>query len=101
MRKALLGLSALALASALAACGPGEPENNVAVEDVNAMMNLDELPPGENVANEAVEAPATETPPAAQPAPAKPAPAKPKPKPAEPKAPASECLPEHRAAGHC
>lgn len=37
-------------------------------------------------------------------APAKPAPAKPaqaKPKPAEPKAPTPECLPEHRAAGHC
>ncbi len=37
-------------------------------------------------------------------APAKPAPAKPtpaKPKPAEPSAPAPDCLPEHRAAGHC
>ncbi|HEY0628212.1 MAG TPA: DUF305 domain-containing protein [Sphingomicrobium sp.] len=42
---------------------------------------------------------------AAKPAPAKPAPAPAKPKPAEkstePKAPASDCAPEHRAAGHC
>ena len=40
----------------------------------------------------------------AKPAPAKPTPAPPMPKPAEsaePKAPASTCLPEHRAAGHC
>ena len=42
--------------------------------------------------------------PAAKPATTKPAPAKPttaETKPAEPKAPASDCPPEHRAAGHC
>lgn len=101
MRKALVGLGALTLASALAACSTDEPKNNVAAEDVNAMMNVDELPPAENGANEAAEAPAAEAPPAAQPAPAKPAPAPEKPKAAEPKAPTPECLPEHRAAGHC
>lgn len=115
MRKSQLGLGAVAaLALTLAACGgTDEPENNIAAEDVNAMANLEEMPPAEPVANVAVEETVTEArqsePTATKPAPAKPAPAKPKstpatPKPepaAEPKAPDPTCAPEHRAAGHC
>jgi hypothetical protein len=95
----------------LSACGTGEPANNVVDEDLNAMMNLDEPPQVENRTEESVETPATEAAPMekAKPAPAEPAPAKPKPaepksagpKPVEPKAPATDCPPEHRAAGHC
>lgn len=111
MRKVVLGFSAAALALSLAACGgTDQPENNIAAEDLNAMGNLEELPPAEPPANAVVETPAAaEKAPAAKPAPvnpgpAKPAPAKPKPaepKAAEPKAPDPNCLPEHRAAGHC
>ena len=111
MRKVVLGFSAAALALSLAACGgTDQPANNNAAEDLNAMTNLEELPPAEPTANAVVEAPAAgEKAPAAKPAPEKPAPAKPapaKPKPAEPKAaepkaPDPSCLPEHRAAGHC
>jgi len=99
MRKAFYCMSALALVSAVAACGTDEPENNVAVEDVNAMMNLEDVPPAGNAANEAVGPAATEEAPASKPSPPKPAP--PKPKPAEPEASTPECSPEHRAAGHC
>ena len=111
MRKIVLGFSAAALALSLAACGgTDQPENNIAAEDLNAMTNLEELPPVEPTTNAAVETPAAEEKaPASKPAPEKPAPAKPapaKPKPAEPaaaepKAPDPSCLPEHRAAGHC
>ena len=111
MRKVVLGFSAAALALSLAACGgTDQPENKIAAEDMNAMANLEELPPAEPPANAVVETPtAEEKAPAAKPgpekpAPEKPAPAKPKPaepKAAEPKAPDPSCLPEHRAAGHC
>ena len=116
MRKIVLGFSAAALALSLAACGgTDQPENNIAAEDLNAMTNLEELPPAAPTANAVVETPAPEEKaPAAKPAPEesapanlapeKPAPAKPKaaePKTAEPKAPDPNCLPEHHAAGHC
>lgn len=114
MRKVVLGLSAAALALSLAACGgTDQPENDIAADDLNAMKNLEELPPVTPAANVAVQETVNEArqsePAAAKPAPAKPAPAKPKPtsaKPnpepaAEPKAPDTTCLPEHRAAGHC
>ena len=110
MRKVVLGFSAAALALSLAACGgTDQPENNLAAEDLNAMTNLEELPPVAPAANAVVETPAAEEKAAAKPVPEKPAPAKPapaKPKPAEPeaaepKAPDPSCLPEHRAAGHC
>ena len=106
MRKVVLGFSAAALALSLAACGgTDQPENNIAAEDLNAMTNLEELPPAEPTVNAVVETPAVEEEaPAAKPAPEKPAPAKPKPaepKAAEPKTPDPNCLPEHRAAGHC
>ena len=121
MRKVVLGFSAAALALSLAACGGvDQPDNNITAEDLNAMTNLEVLPPGEPAANAVAETPTAEKEaPAAQlvpekPAPAKPASAKPasakpasaKPEPAEPKAaepktPDPSCLPEHRAAGHC
>lgn len=114
MRKVVLGFSAAALALSLAACGgTDQPENNIAALDLNAMTNLEELPPVAPAANVAVEETVTEArqsePAVTKPAPAKPAPAKPKPTPtkpkpepaAEPKAPDPTCLPEHRAAGHC
>jgi Flp pilus assembly protein TadD len=111
MRKIVLGFSAAALALSLAACGgTDQPENNVAAEDLNALTNLEELPPADPTANAVVETPAAEEkapaakPAAEKPATAKPATAKPKPaepKAAEPKAPDPSCLPEHRAAGHC
>ena len=111
MRKVVLGFSVAALALSLAACGgTDQPENNTAAEDLNAMTNLEELPPVAPAANAVVDTPAAEEKtPTATPAPEKPAPAKPapaKPKPAEPKAPEPNaadpnCLPEHRAAGHC
>ena len=111
MRRVVLGFSAAALALSLAACGgTDQPENNIAAEDLNAMTNLEELPAAEPTANVVAETPAAEEKaPAAKPAAEKPAPAKPiaaKPKPeepkaAEPKAPDPNCLPEHRAAGHC
>lgn len=105
MPKFLSCVGALALTAALSACGGNEAaENNFVAEDVNAMDKLEELAPPEP-ANEAAETPAEEPEPGAtKPAPAKPAPAKPKPpapKPAEPEAPASDCPPEHREAGHC
>lgn len=116
MRKVVLGFSAAALALSVAACGgTDQPENNIAAEELNAMTNLEELPPVEPTANAVVETPAAEEKaPAAKPAPEKPAPATPapaKPKPAEPKAaepkaaepkaPDPSCPPEHHAAGHC
>ena len=106
MRKAVLGFSAAALALSLAACGgTDQPENNITAEDLNAIANLEELPPVEPAANAVVDTPAAEEKaPAATPAPEKPAPVKPKPsepKAAEPKAPDPSCLPEHHAAGHC
>ena len=106
MRKVVLGFSATALALSLAACGgTDQPENNIAVEDLNAVTNLEVLPPAEPAANVVVETPAAEEKaPAAKPAPAKPAAAKPAPatpKPAESNAVDPSCLPEHRAAGHC
>lgn len=112
MRKVVLGFGAAALALALAACGAtGQPENNIATEDLNAMTNLEELPPVEATANAVVETPvAEEKAPAAKLAPEKPTPAKPasekpkseEPKVAEPKASADpSCPPEHHAAGHC
>ena len=111
MRKVVLGFSAAALALSVAACGgTDQPENNIAAEDLNAVTNLEELPPAEATTNAVVDTPAAEEkapaakPAAEKPAPAKPAPAKPKPvepKAAEPKAPDPNCLPEHRAAGHC
>ena len=112
MKKAVLSLSAAALALSLAACGETEqPENNIVAEDVNAMMNVEELPLPEETANVASEDAVTETAapepatPAAtpsKPAPAKSAKAEPKREAAaEPKAPDTSCLPEHRAAGHC
>lgn len=111
MRKVVLGFSAAALALSLAACGgTDQPQNNIAAEDLNAMTNLEELPPAEPTANAVVETPtAEEKAPAAKPAAEKPAaeklaPAKPKPeepKAAEPKVPDPNCLPEHHAAGHC
>lgn len=111
MRKLISCASSLALVLTLSACGTDQPANNVVAEDLNAMPNLDEVAPGGNATEESAETPTTENPPVdeAKPAPATPAPAKrehaePKPaepKPAEPKAPAAECAPEHRAAGHC
>ena len=111
MRKIVLGFSAAALALSLASCGgTDQPENNIAAEDLNAMTNLEELPPAEPTANAVVETPAAEEKaPAAKPAPEKPAPAKPavakpkeaEPKAAEPKVPDPNCPPEHHAAGHC
>ena len=111
MRKVVLGFSAAALALYLAACGgTDQPENNIAAEELNAMTNLEELPPVAPVANAVVETPVVEEiAPAAKPAPekpaaAKPAPAKPKtaePKPTEPKPATPDCPPEHHAAGHC
>ena len=104
-------LTSLLLLLSLAACGgTDQPENNIAAEDLNAMTNLEELPPAEPTANAVVETPAAEekapaaTPAREKPAPEKSAPAKPRPaepKAAEPKAPDPNCLPEHRAAGHC
>jgi hypothetical protein len=115
MRKSVLGISAAALATSLAACGgTDQPENTIAAEEFNAMKNLEELPPVapsadvvvQETVNEARQLepaatkPAPAKPAATKPAPAKPASAKPKPEPApEPQAPT--CLPEHRAAGHC
>ena len=111
MRKVVLGFGAAALALSLAACGAtGQPENNIAAEDLNAMTNLEELPPVEPTANAVVETPAEEEKaPAAKLAPEKPAPATPavakpkqaEPKASEPKAPDPSCPPEHHAAGHC
>lgn len=114
MRKVVLGISAAALALSLAACGgTDQPENNISIEDLNAMTNSEELPPVAPAANVAVDATVTETrqsePAATKPAPAKPALVKPKPTPAEPKvepavepkAPDPTCTPEHRAMGHC
>lgn len=106
MRKVVLGFNAAALALSLAACGgTDQPEYNIAAEDLNAMTNLEELPPAEPTANAVVETPAAEEKASAvKPAPEKPAPAKPEPaepKAAEPKATDPSCLPEHRAAGHC
>ena len=106
MRKVVFRFSVAALALSLAACGgTDQPENNIAAEDLNAMTNLEELPPVAPAANAVVDTPAAEEKaPAAKPAPEKPAPARPapaKPKAAEPKAPDPSCLPEHRAAGHC
>jgi hypothetical protein len=105
---------AVAAALSLAGCGgTGQPEANIAAEDVNAMTNLEETPPLAPEANAAVEEARTEAPrpvPAAtRPAPAKPAPATPTPAPpppkpapaAEPTAPDPTCPPEHHAAGHC
>ncbi len=101
MEQALLTMTALALAMSLSACGGNEAaENNIVAADVNAMSNQEVLPSNEQATNAAAETTAEEP----EPEPAKPAPAKPKPaepKAAEPKAPASDCLPEHRAAGHC
>lgn len=96
MRKALFCMSALALVSTLSACGSNDTaENNIAAEDVNALMNLEEPLPAEPAANVAVEPPATE------PAPSTPAakPAEPKPAPPKPKAPAPEPAPDPHA-GH-
>lgn len=118
MRKVVLGFGAAALTLSLAACsGADQPENNIAAEDLNAMTNLEEMPPVAPAANVAVEAAVPEArqsePAATKPAPAQPAPAKPKPildkpKPepapepaADPQAPDTTCLPEHRTAGHC
>jgi outer membrane biosynthesis protein TonB len=113
MRKTQLGMgAAAALALTLAACGgTDEPANDIAADEVNAMTNVEDLPPAEPAANEIVETPAVAEPqpepvaerpaPPAKPAPA---PAKPKttePKPAESNAAAPTCSPEHRAAGHC
>ena len=102
-------LGAIALLAALSACGGNDqPTDNIAVENMNAPTNLEEVPPVESAANETVEPAAEEA--ARQPAPSRPAPpAKPKPTPTEPKPePAAEpaandpaCAPEHRAAGHC
>ena len=101
MKQVLLPMTALALAMSLSACGGNEiAENNMVAEDVNAMMNQEEPPSTEPVANVAAETPAeTPEPEAAKPAPAKPKPAEPKA--AEPEANASDCPPEHREAGHC
>jgi len=99
VRKLFSCASALALLFATTGCGTDEPENVAAAEDVNATMNLEVPPPAENAANEAVEAPPAEEAPPPKATPPKEAP--PKPKPAEPEAPAPDCLPEHRAAGHC
>ena len=110
MSNRILSFGAAALALSLAACGTDQPENNIAAEDVNAMMNLEESPPADPAVNAVVEAPAAEeSEPAAEPVPERPAPAKPaptapkpaEPKAAEPKAPDPTCAPEHRAAGHC
>ena len=111
MRKLISCVSAFAFMAMLSACGTGEPANNVVDEDLNAMANLGEAPQAENRTEESVETPATEASPVekAKPAPAETAPAKPKPaepkpaepKPVEPKAPATDCPPEHREAGHC
>ena len=111
MRKVVLGFSAGMLAMSLAACGgTDQPENGIVAEDLNAITNLEELPPAEPTVNAVAETPdAEEKAPAAKPAPEKPVQAKPavaKPKPAEPKvaepkAPDPTCAPEHRAAGHC
>ena len=93
MKKVLFCMSALALVSTLSACGsPDTAENNIAAEDVNVMVNVEEPLPVEPAVNAVVKAPATEPAPRA-PAPAKPAPAKPKP------APAPEPVPDPHA-GH-
>lgn len=86
MKKTALSLSAAALVLSLTACGRSDaPENNVVAEDVNAMTNLQELPPPEPAANAAAVEPTVETvepePAAPKPTSAKPAPAKPKPAP--------------------
>ena len=115
MRNKILGVSATALVLFLAACGGAQPENNVAADGLNATANMEELPKAEPVTNVAGEEPMVETSrperAATKPTPAEPAPAKPKPDPttakpasepaAEPTAPASDCPPEHHAAGHC
>lgn len=112
MRSILLPVAVVGLSLSLSACGGNDAdENNVVAEDVNAMLNPEQLPPAEPAANAAVETPAetpepeTPEPEAAKPtAPRPPAPAPAKPKPAEtaePRAPDPNCLPEHRAAGHC
>lgn len=74
MRFALLPMTVVAIAVSLSACGGNKAaENNIVAEDVNAMMNLDELPSDEPAENATLETP-TETP---EPEPAKPAPEKP------------------------
>jgi uncharacterized protein (DUF305 family) len=73
------------------------------IDHIEGMLS-GQQPASEPVAPAAAAPAAKEKAPAAKPAPAKPAPAPAKPKaaePAAPKAPAPECLPEHRAAGHC
>ncbi len=105
MRKAFDCISALALVSALSACGGREEvANNVAAEnDMNAMI-VDSGPLASNeVTTPAPPAPAAEKAPAVKPAAPKPASPPAKPKPAEPADPAPDptCAPEHRAAGHC
>ena len=103
MRKLALGFSA-ALALTVSACGTDQQESNVVAEDLDAAENLEVMPPIEPSVNNVVEEPVAEPPKSepAKPAEAKPAPAKPKPEPtAETKPSTPECLPEHRAAGHC
>lgn len=115
MRKLIKLASAALLVAGLSACGqsndamneaaPAE-ELNIAVEAGNSVAVEETTNEVANasmdVAPEAPAAPAYAKKPAAPPKPA-PAPAKPAPEEpaAEPKAPDPNCLPEHRAAGHC
>lgn len=71
------------------------------IEHIEGMLSGRQASSEPAATAEPVEAPpaAKEKAPAAKPAPAKPRPAEPKA--AEPKAPDPNCLPEHRAAGHC
>jgi uncharacterized protein (DUF305 family) len=73
------------------------------IEHIEGMLS-GQQPSSETVAPAAPASAVKAKEPAAKPAPAKPAPAPAKPKPAEnaePKAPATDCPPEHREAGHC
>jgi uncharacterized protein (DUF305 family) len=103
--KGAIALSDIALANGAPGAIRAQIEKTKAdqqkdIEHIEGMLN------GTPAAAADPEASATQTSEAApkSTAPAKPAPAKPtaaKPKPAEPNAPAADCLPEHRAAGHC
>lgn len=71
------------------------------VAAVEAMLRGEPMPSAAPAASEPAASTTPAKPAAPKPAPAKPAAKPAEPKAAEPKAPAPECLPEHRAAGHC
>jgi uncharacterized protein (DUF305 family) len=106
--KGAIALSDIALANGATGAVRAQIEKTKAdqqkdIDHIEGMLSGQQ--PASEPAAPAASAPAAkEKAPAAKPAPAKPAPTPAKPKtaePAEPKAPAPECTPEHRQAGHC